>query len=145
MLAKDIYSKVAKEEPLPDLPPDLLEVLKSFKRAYDSKDAGALALNVGRSYRGNAWGCETKDDLIEVLEEEFSALPSLVKPRMKITIIQLIKNTNSTFKAVVELDIKLTAAGLPVSSFEIERVIVTVKRHRTHKTFLITEISEWDQ
>lgn len=141
-LAVDIFMQATKEDPEPELDPDLLVLFRAFKASYDQKDAATLARSFSSKYAGSMWGYTSKAELVDFFRENLEGLPWLLKPRLKVTILKQRVDAKGVAKITVDFDSKITVAGVPVTSFDLGRVVVTAKEDAASGLYLITRLDD---
>jgi hypothetical protein len=139
-VAKNICVTVFADDPDPDLPDDLLVLLKSFKQAYDSKDAAMLARSLSDEYAGSLWGYDTKKRVMSFFDENFRFLPTGLGLRLKVTVLKTRVDDAGVARVTVDFDSKISLLRIPVTKFDLGRVVVTAHFDDDRGVYRITRL-----
>lgn len=128
--------------PEADLPPDLQVLFQSFKSSYDQKDATKLARSFSKDYEGSMWGYSSKTEVIAYLRENLDGLPFYLKPQLEVRILKHALAAPGLARVTVDFESKIAVMGIPVTNFDLGRVVVTAKMNDDTGVYLITRIDD---
>lgn len=140
-IIKEHLEEQEHKERTPDgLSPETLTLFRCFKDAYDGRDTNKLSQVISLSYSGNFYGASNKEELLNFFENVFDNLPTLMAPKLQITVHKILDQNTSLFQCMVDFKSRLTVLGVPVANFDSGLVLCKSEPEGKHGIWKLTSI-----
>ncbi|MFM6196957.1 MAG: hypothetical protein ACKPEN_20960 [Planktothrix sp.] len=137
-LANGIYLLYKKSYEPERLSGNTLAIFKQFKSAYDSKNINSFKSLISNNYTGN-FGYN-KAELLILMDQFFQSFPPLLNPNLTIYIFQIIEDSNSIFKAVIQFKTHLSFTIVPIRSLELGEAYIEITPEIPYGIWKISKI-----